>query len=637
MLERSRLELLSPAKDADTGIAAIDHGADAVYIGGPSFGARQAAGNSLDDIARLCDYAHRFDVKIFLTLNTLFTDEELPRARRLAFDAAAAGVDVLIVQDMGLLMGPLPNIELHASTQCDIRTPEKAAFLEKVGFSQMVLARELSLDDIARVRAQLQHARIEYFIHGALCVSYSGQCYISQAMTGRSANRGECAQFCRLPYDVTTLDGQVLAQNAHVLSLKDNNQTANLEALIDAGVSSFKIEGRLKDQTYVKNITAHYRRELDAIMARRPEFTRSSSGVSSLRFTPDPGKSFNRQSTDYFIHGRLYDQPYELVDVNTPKNAGRPVGTVLSVSPGVITVKLLPEVTLNNGDGLTYVDAKHQLMGLAINRVEATNRNDRVRLLLRRREIPLGLKAGDELRRNRDTAFIKALSGETAERRLPVAMRFRTTPTGIALTISDASASATVERAMALETASNPERNRETLARNLFKLGDTPLSLSPMDLDIPEELTAFIPASVANDLRREAVEAFLLERLRHREPSTRAPMDDAALYPEKQLGFMANVANDEAKAFYEQHGARITAPAFEIVPVEHAALMTCRHCIRATLKLCPKMLKAFPELLEQYDRSLFKPDPLVLTDSAGDRFTAVFHCKATPCTMTIER
>lgn len=637
MLERSRLELLSPAKDADTGIAAIDHGADAVYIGGPSFGARQAAGNSLDDIARLCDYAHRFDVKIFLTLNTLFTDEELPRARRLAFDAAAAGVDVLIVQDMGLLMGPLPNIELHASTQCDIRTPEKAAFLEKVGFSQMVLARELSLDDIARVRAQLQHARIEYFIHGALCVSYSGQCYISQAMTGRSANRGECAQFCRLPYDVTTLDGQVLAQNAHVLSLKDNNQTANLEALIDAGVSSFKIEGRLKDQTYVKNITAHYRRELDAIMARRPEFTRSSSGVSSLRFTPDPGKSFNRQSTDYFIHGRLYDQPYELVDVNTPKNAGRPVGTVLSVSPGAITVKLLPEVTLNNGDGLTYVDAKHRLMGLAINRVEATDRNDRVRLLLRRREIPLGLKAGDELRRNRDTAFIKALSGETAERRLPVAMRFRTTPTGIALTISDTSASATVERAMALETASNPERNRETLARNLFKLGDTPLSLSPMDLDIPEELTAFIPASVANDLRREAVEAFLLERLRHREPSTRAPMDDAALYPEKQLGFMANVANDEAKAFYEQHGARITAPAFEIVPVEHAALMTCRHCIRATLKLCPKMLKAFPELLEQYDRSLFKPDPLVLTDSAGDRFTAVFHCKATPCTMTIER
>lgn len=637
MLERSRLELLSPAKDADTGIAAIDHGADAVYIGGPSFGARQAAGNSFDDIARLCDYAHRFDVKIFLTLNTLFTDEELPRARRLAFDAAAAGVDVLIVQDMGLLMGPLPNIELHASTQCDIRTPEKAAFLEKVGFSQMVLARELSLDDIARVRAQLQHARIEYFIHGALCVSYSGQCYISQAMTGRSANRGECAQFCRLPYDVTTLDGQVLAQNAHVLSLKDNNQTANLEALIDAGVSSFKIEGRLKDQTYVKNITAHYRRELDSIMARRPEFTRSSSGVSTLRFTPDPSKSFNRQSTDYFIHGRLYDQAYELVDVNTPKNAGRPVGTVLSVSPGVITVKLLPEVTLNNGDGLTYVNAKHQLMGLAINRVEATNRDDRVRLLLRRREIPLGLKAGDELRRNRDTAFIKALSGETAERRLPVAMRFRTTPTGIALTISDASACATVERAMTLERASNPERNRETLARNLFKLGDTPLSLSPMDLDIPEALTAFIPASVANDLRREGVEAFLAERLRHREPSTRAPVDEAALYPEKQLGFMANVANAQAKAFYEQHGARITAPAFEIVPVEHAALMTCRHCIRATLKLCPKMLKAFPELLEQYDRSLFKPDPLVLTDSAGDRFTAVFHCKANPCTMTIER
>ena len=244
MLHLHQLELLSPAKDADTGIAAIDHGADAVYIGGPLFGARQSAGNSLESITRLCDYAHTYNVRVFMALNTLFTDEELPRARALAFDAAAAGVDVLILQDMGLLMGPLPDIELHASTQCDIRTPEKAAFLESVGFSQMVLARELSLSEIARCRAALKTARIETFIHGALCVSYSGQCYISQAMTGRSANRGQCAQFCRLPYDVTTLEGEVLARNAHVLSLKDSNQTDNLEALIDAGVSSFKIEGR---------------------------------------------------------------------------------------------------------------------------------------------------------------------------------------------------------------------------------------------------------------------------------------------------------------------------------------------------------------------------------------------------------
>lgn len=242
-LPLTALELLAPARDADTGIAAIDHGADAVYIGGPAFGARQSAGNTMDDIASLAEYAHRYNARVFMALNTLFTNEELPRARSLAFDAARAGVDVLIVQDMGLMAGPLPDIELHASTQCDIRTPEKAAFLEKAGFSQMVLARELSLAEVAACRAALHSARIEYFIHGALCVSYSGQCYISEAITGRSANRGACAQLCRLPYDVYTESGEQIARRSHVLSLRDNNQTDNLEALIDAGVSSFKIEG----------------------------------------------------------------------------------------------------------------------------------------------------------------------------------------------------------------------------------------------------------------------------------------------------------------------------------------------------------------------------------------------------------
>ena len=304
MLPLHALELLAPARDADTGIAAIEHGADAVYIGGPSFGARQAAGNSLDDIARLCDYVHRWNARVFMALNTLFRDDEIEAARSLAFDAKKAGVDVLILQDMGLLMGPLPDMEIHASTQCDIRTPEKAAFLEKVGFSQLVLARDLDLEAIRAVRAALTNARIEFFDHGALCVSYSGQCYMSEAMLGRSANRGACAQLCRLPYDVQTEDGAVLAQRSHVLSLKDNDQRANLEALIDAGVSSFKIEGRLKDVHYVKNITALYRKEIDAILARRPDLCRSSAGETTFSFAPDAAKTFRRGATDYFVHGR---------------------------------------------------------------------------------------------------------------------------------------------------------------------------------------------------------------------------------------------------------------------------------------------------------------------------------------------
>lgn len=635
MLHLHQLELLSPAKDADTGIAAIDHGADAVYIGGPLFGARQSAGNSLESITRLCDYAHTYNVRVFMALNTLFTDEELPRARALAFDAAAAGVDVLILQDMGLLMGPLPDIELHASTQCDIRTPEKAAFLESVGFSQMVLARELSLSEIARCRAALKTARIETFIHGALCVSYSGQCYISQAMTGRSANRGQCAQFCRLPYDVTTLEGEVLARNAHVLSLKDSNQADNLEALIDAGVSSFKIEGRLKDIQYVKNITAHYRQALDRIIARRPELSRTSDGVSTFSFTPDPQKSFNRGNTEYFVHGREYDKPYTLVDLATPKNAGTPVGEVQSVRAGVIRLKKAKGIALNNGDGFTYLDSHGELTGLSVNRVDALS-GDLVELTLRFKEIPEGLHRGTTLLRNRDQSFTKLLSGPTAERRIPVTMAFYETPEGFELTLSTDKASATVSESFNKQVASDIAKNRTTLAQNLFKLGDTPFTLNPLDLSIAEDFATFVPASLANRMRRAAVDALLASMTEGREKTHRAEVSESIPFPEATLDYRANVANCSARAFYEQHGARVLAPAFEIVPVEKADLMTCRHCIRATLELCPKMLKAFPALLETHDRALFKPNDLILTDSAGDKFRAVFHCKRTPCEMTLE-
>lgn len=632
MLPLHALELLAPARDAETGIAAIDHGADAVYIGGPSFGARRAAGNSLDDIARLCDYAHRWRARVFLTLNTLFRDDEIEKARSLAFDAKKAGVDVLIVQDMGLLMGPLPDMELHASTQCDIRTPEKAAFLEKVGFSQLVLARELDLDAIARVRAALTHARIEYFVHGALCVSYSGQCYMSEAMLGRSANRGACAQLCRLPYDVTTKEGDVLARRSHVLSLKDNDQRANLEALIRAGVSSFKIEGRLKDVQYVKNITALYRKEIDAILASHPEWCRSSAGETTFTFTPDPSKTFRRGETDYFVHGRDFSRNYDLAQVESPKNTGDPVARVLRIDPKRILVDALPGVTLANGDGLTYEADDEEIHGLSVNRAEREGQH--WALYPRERTVQLdGLRTGTILSRNRDQAFEKLLSGKTAERRLPISAIFTVEEDALTLLLTDGEATGFAEVAMALEPASNPEENRARLAQNLCKMGDTIYLID--DLHIPEDLDVFVPASIANQLRRHATAELDREREALWKPTTRDAVDEFVPYPEKVVDYRANIANRRAKAFYEQHGATVSAPAFEILPVANADLMTCRHCVRAQLALCPKTLKFHPERLKEVERRFFRPEPLLLTNSAGEIFEAHFHCEEKPCFMTI--
>ena len=354
-----QLELLAPARDAEIGIEAIQHGADAVYIGGPSFGARTSADNRVQDIARLVKHAHRFQSRIFVTLNTILRDDELEPARKLAWQLYDAGVDALIIQDMGLLEIDLPPIQLHASTQTDIRTPEKARFLQDVGLNQIVLARELTLEQIAAIRAATDPARctLEFFIHGALCVAYSGQCYISHAHTGRSANRGECSQACRLPYQVVDSAGRFVAHDKHVLSMKDNNQSANLAALVDAGVRSFKIEGRYKDMGYVKNITAHYRTLLDELIEAREgsdrPFARSSSGRTTFAFTPDPNQNFNREFTDYFVQGRKDD----IGAFDSPKNPGQPIGFVTQVGPNWVELELNDtSMALHNGDGLCYYD-----------------------------------------------------------------------------------------------------------------------------------------------------------------------------------------------------------------------------------------------------------------------------------------
>ncbi len=628
-LQRNAIELLAPARDADIGIAAIDHGADAVYIGGPAFGARQSAGNSLEDISRLCGYAHRYGAKVFLALNTIFTDEELPLARRLAFDAAAAGVDVLILQDLGLLEGPLPDIELHASTQCDIRTPEKAAFLERAGFSQVVAARELSLDEIRAMRAALKHARIECFVHGALCVSYSGRCFMSEAVVHRSANRGACSQLCRLPYDVETIDGRRLLENAHVLSLKDNDQSANLEALIDAGASTFKIEGRLKDLAYVKNATGRYRKLLDEIFARRPDLHASSDGRTRFSFEPDPARVFSRGQTEYFIHGRRFDEAYDLADLATPKSRGRAAARYIGRRRGRMALEPLAGVEIANGDGLVWTTSAGTLRGAAVNGVE----QDRDGALIVQTSEPIPTAelpaAGQTLTRNRDHAFLKLMQGKTAERRIPITGVLTAVDDALDFMLSDGAVCGSAGVSIPIEAPSNPEKNRAQTTKNLSRLGDTEFELT--ELSLPEPFDVFIPASVANDLRRAAALDLRRAREAAREKPRRTPRSENLRAPFEVLGFEANVANQLARRFYENAGCRILAPAFEIQPVAGADLMTCRHCVRAQLKMCPKSARLYP----QKDKALLRPDPLVLINSAGERFEARFHCREKPCFMTI--
>jgi putative protease len=411
-LQTHKLELLSPARDAEIAREAILHGADAVYIGGPDFGARHNASNSLKDIAELVPFAHQFGAKVFVTLNTILHDNELAGAQKLITDLYQAGVDALIVQDMGILELDIPPIELHASTQCDIRSVEKARFLGNTGFSQIVLARELNLNQIADIHANTD-ATIEFFIHGALCVAYSGQCNISHAQTGRSANRGDCSQACRLPYTLKDDQGRVVAYEKHLLSMKDNDQSANLEALINAGVRSFKIEGRYKDMSYVKNITAYYRQLLDNIIESRSDLERASAGRTEHFFIPSPDKTFHRGSTDYFVNQRKQD----IGAFDSPKFIGLPVGEVLSVAARHLDVET--SEPLANGDGLNVM-IKREVAGFRVNTVEKTGEG---RYRVWPNEMPADLhkiRPHHPLNRNLDHNWQQALLKTSSERRIAV-------------------------------------------------------------------------------------------------------------------------------------------------------------------------------------------------------------------------
>ncbi|MCH8621087.1 U32 family peptidase [Undibacterium sp. TS12] len=620
----NQTELLSPAKTVEIGREAILHGADAVYIGGPSFGARHNASNEVSEIASLVEFAHRYHARIFVTMNTILHDSELEPARKQIHQLYDAGVDALIVQDMGILELDIPPIQLHASTQCDIRGVEKAKFLGDVGFSQLVLARELTIKQIQAIKAQVA-TPLEYFVHGALCVAFSGQCYISHADNGRSANRGDCSQACRLPYTLSDGEGRVVAYEKHLLSMKDNDQSRNLEALLDAGVQSLKIEGRYKDMGYVKNITAHYRLLLDEILERRPEFTRASSGRSQVAFTPNVDKNFHRGHTDYFANGRLDN----IGAFDSPKYVGLHLGYVTRIAANFFEIEA--NEPMANGDGLNYM-LKREVAGIQANTVErvGASENGEIWRVFPNEKITelTGLKVGTLINRNRDHRWEHALTKKSAERRIPVYMTLSEQADGLLLTMTDedgVSSQASVQ--LALEAAQNRDKAEAGLRDNLAKLGNTMFEAAQVNLELQQPW--FVPSSVINALRRDVVAAHEAARVAAWLRPERTPaVEPPVAYPETTLSYLANVYNHKARSFYEKHGVQLIAAAYEAheEPGE-VSLMITKHCLRFSFNLCPKQAKGVQGVQGQV-----KAEPMTLV-TGEEKYTLKFDCK--PCEMHI--
>ena len=474
------LELLAPAKNLACGIAAIDHGADAVYIGAPRFGARAAAGNSIDDIRQLCSYAHQYGAKVYVTLNTIVYDDEIKSVRTAIIQLEEAGVDAILVQDMAILqlakeislsthLSPL-STQLHASTQTDNRTPEKVRWLHDIGFSRAVLARELSAEEIAKIHREVPGIELEVFVHGALCVSYSGICYASEHCFHRSANRGECAQFCRMRFSLVDADGKEIEQERYLLSLKDMNQSDNLQKLVEAGATSFKIEGRLKDVAYVKNVTAAYSERLNAIIRQNPDkYRRASQGYCEYTFKPDLNRTFNRGYTSYFLNGR---QP-DIASFDTPKAVGAFVGTVKEMRGNSFNVAGV--TSFANGDGLCFLNEERKFEGLRANRVEGNR--------IYPFKMPHNLRPGMALYRNNDQEFERILSKPSATRRIPVRITLRAVDDGFELSAGEVIVHLVAEHQLAQKSP------RENLIRQLSKLGDTIYVCT--EIDVPEDFNYF--------------------------------------------------------------------------------------------------------------------------------------------------
>ena len=600
-----KIELLAPAKDALIAKEAILHGADAVYIGAPKFSARSAAGVSLEEIGEVVNFAHQFNAKVYVALNTIVFDDEIEEALKIAYSLYDLGVDALIVQDFSFFELDLPPIPLHASTQMDNRTAEKVRLLENLGCEQVVLARELSATEIGEI-ARKTSAVLEVFVHGALCVSYSGQCYASQAYCRRSANRGACAQLCRLPYTLEDAAGHALVKDKHLLSLKDLNRSSDLEMLLDAGVSSFKIEGRLKDLSYVKNVTAYYRKALDAILEKRSnEFARSSDGVSEYTFTPNLSKSFNRGFSRYFLNDRVKN----LTSPNTPKSIGEKVGSVMKSEREFFTLKTSCQFA--NGDGLCYLSETGELEGLRLNRIEGE------RFYPSKREM---LPIGTTVYRNYDKAFDDQLQKQSAKRTIGIAFCLRPYGSGVALDVTDdTGCSVTVACEVEKESAKNNQVEQQT--RVLTKLGDTVYRVTGLDLTSCGEL--FLPASLLTSLRRDAVSALERSRRMRRVVNYRKKESGHPIFfKEQSLSYTANVANRYSREFYKRCGIDAIAPAFELKEEGGEVLMTTKYCLLYEMGKCKKENK----------KKGFFSEPLFLRHAYG-RMRIEFDCRA--CEMRL--
>lgn len=575
MTKPTHIELLAPARDADIAIAAIDHGADAVYMGASHHGARADATNSLDDVRRACDYAHLFGGRIYATVNTLIYDKELMEVERLVHDLYRIGVDALIVQDLGLLRLDLPPIALHASTQCDLRTPAKARFLEALGFSQLVMARELTLDEISDIR-RATTVPLEAFVHGALCVSYSGRCAISQVIKGRSANRGECAQICRLPYDLVDGQGRVLVADKHLLSLRDMARHDRLEQMMAAGVSSFKIEGRLKDVGYVKNVVAYYRRAIDKVIERHPEqYQRASFGSVELNFEPALEKSFNRGFTHYFLDERRPADGASIASIDTPKSQGERLGRATRCNGNTLSIDT--HARLANGDGLSYFNAQGEFTGVRVNRAVGNGT-----VLLRE---PTAIPRGTLIYRTADKAFNDLLAKASAGRYVAVDAELRYSCEQLSLTLADERGNrVTHTMPCDLQPAAKPQGERQRA--ELGRLGGTIYRLR--EAEVPGDV--FIPASILAQLRRDTVD--LLNRAHRitRAIDKRRAEDKTVASPVSQLTAADNVANLLAEALYRDHGVTDIEPALETGAAVTAStpLMHTRYCIRRQLGACLK-------------------------------------------------
>lgn len=600
-----KIELLAPAKNLETGIAAINYGADAVYIGAPKFGARSAAGNTLEDIQKLIEYAHQYWAKVFITMNTILYDHELEEAEKLILKLYEMGADALIVQDMGILELNLPPIELHASTQTHNYDLERIQFLEKVGFKRIILARELSLEQIKEIRKHTT-VELEYFIHGALCVSLSGQCYFSHALGGRSANRGECSQACRMKYDLVDAEGKVIASDKHLLSLKDLNLSNHLKEIIDSGICSLKIEGRLKDSSYLKNVTSFYRQRLDKIFLRTNEYEPASSGYTITDFKPDPERTFNRGYTNYFFTGRVP----EIANFHTPKSMGKEIGKILDVKNDHFIVR--SKYPLNNGDGLCFFNRNKLLKGIQVNGVKGNKvfPNDMNMI-----------EKGAVLYRNNDHEFAKELKRDNNKRKIDVDFQLYCLENSITLTacdIDDITAAYTLEENF--EAARNEEMALSNIKKQLLKSGDSIFNVN--DVDIEFDNVPFIQAKLLNELRRNCLDLLLQNRLEANNEVKNRPLIAHPQYPHKTLSYMGNVVNCKAEEFYHKCGVEKIEPGFELQKnYSGKTLMTTKHCLRHEFGMCHKEGKAIEN-----------NKPLYLVDSKN-RYKLVFNCQR--CEMKI--